>query len=300
MNRLDTQTQARILAALVEGNSVRATCRLTGAAKGTVLKFIADVGAASDDHQDKALRNLKTLRVQCDEIWAFCYSKDKNIPKEHANDPGVGSVWTWTALDADSKLMISYYLGDRSARSACRFMQDVASRLDNRVQLTTDGHNAYLEAVGLAFDGVEIDYAQLIKKYGPGPADAGRYSPPVCTGTEPFPVMGDPDPDHISTSYVERANLSMRMGMRRFTRLTNAFSKKVENLAHSVAIHTMHYNFCRPHQTLCVKGGPKVTPAMAAGIADHVWSLEEVVALIPEPTRAPWGSKKRAAAGNSN
>jgi IS1 family transposase len=292
MNRLDPKTRSQIVAALVEGCSVRSICRMTGAAKGTVLKLIRDLGEACSDFQDKALRGLRTERVQCDEIWSFCYAKDKNVPRSMEGQPGVGSVWTWTAIDADTKLMISYFVGDRSARSACRFMQDVASRLDNRVQLTTDGHNAYLEAVGLAFDGVEIDYAQLIKKYGPGPADAGRYSPPVCTGTEPFPIMGNPDLDHVSTSYVERANLTMRMSMRRFTRLTNAFSKRVEMHEHAVALHFMHYNFCRPHMTLS-KGAKKVTPAMAAGVADHVWTLDEVVGLIHEK---PAGRFKRIGA----
>jgi IS1 family transposase len=279
MNRLDLETRRQIVSALVEGCSVRSICRMTGAAKGTVLKLVRDLGEACSDYQDKTLRDLRVKRVQCDEIWSFCYAKDKNVPRSMEGQPGVGSVWTWTALDADSKLMISYYVGDRSAASACRFMNDVASRLNDRVQLTTDGHNAYLEAVGRAFD--EIDYAMLMKKYGPGPADAGRYSPPVVTGVDLFPIHGNPDLDHVSTSYVERANLTMRMSMRRFTRLTNAFSKRVEMHEHAIALHFMHYNFCRPHQTLSKKGR-KITPAMAANVSDHVWTLDEIIALIHE------------------
>jgi IS1 family transposase len=283
MNRLDLKTRRQIVAALVEGCSIRSICRMTGAAKGTVLKLVRDLGEACSDYQDKALRGLKSERVQCDEIWSFCYAKDRNVPRSMEGQPGVGSVWTWTALDADSKLMISYFVGDRSARSACRFMTDVASRLDRKVQLTTDGHKAYLEAVGMAFqDDQPIDYAMLIKHYGPGPADAGRYSPPVVTSTEPHVVRGYPDEEHISTSYVERANLTMRMNMRRFTRLTNAFSKRVEMHEHAVALHFMHYNFCRAHETLTRERGAKTTPAMAAGVADHVWTLDEVIGLIHE------------------
>jgi len=282
MNRLDIETRTRIAAALVEGCSVRSICRMVGASKGAVLKLVRDLGEACSMFQDKALRGLKTTRVECDEIWSFCYAKDKNVPRSMEGQPGVGSVWTWTALDADSKLMISYFVGDRSGNSAYRFMTDVASRLDNRVQLTTDGHHAYLDAVAVAFDGIGIDYAQLVKKYGPGPADAGRYSPPVVTDIEPFVVMGNPDEDLISTSYVERANMSMRMGMRRFTRLTNAFSKRVEMHEHSVALFSMHYNFARPHETLTRKAGRKTTPAMAAGLTDRVWTLGEIVALIHE------------------
>lgn len=281
MNRLDLKTRRQIVAALVEGCSVRSICRMTGAAKGTVLKLVRSLGEACSDYQDKALRGLNCKRVECDEIWSFCYAKDKNVPREMEGQPGVGSVWTWTALDADSKLMVSYFVGDRDARTACRFMQDVASRLDSRVQLTTDGHHAYVEAVSLAFD-AEVDYAMLIKKYGPGPVDAGRYSPPVVTDIEPRPIFGSPDLDLVSTSYVERANLTMRMNMRRFTRLTNAFSKRVEMHEHAVALHFMHYNFCRAHETLTRERGAKTTPAMAAGVADHIWTLDEVVALIHE------------------
>jgi IS1 family transposase len=300
MNQLDTKTRARIVACLVEGCSIRATCRMTGAAKGTVTKLLTDLGAACDEYQDRAMRGLKsTKRVQCDEIWAFCYAKDKNVPKAKMGQPGVGSVWTWTAIDADSKLIFTWYVGDRDAACANRFMLDVASRGDGRIQLTTDGLKAYRWATTLAFDG-EIDYAQLLKVYEGVPTGGpdSKYSQPVCCGVQTDVRQGDPDPEHISTSYVERANLTMRMGMRRFTRLTNGFSKKVENLEAAVALHFMHYNFCRVHQTL------KTTPAVDAGIADHVWTLAEVIALLPEPKVAAWGSKKRAAvtaaAPNSN
>jgi len=275
MNRLDTKTRRQIVAALVEGCSIRSICRMTGVAKGTVLKLVRDLGEACSDYQDKTLRGLRCERVQCDEIWSFCYAKDRNVPRSMEGQPGVGSVWTFTAIDADSKLMLSYFVGDRDMQTACRFMLDVASRIENKIQLTTDGFAAYRHAVGLAFDG-EIDYAMLIKKYGNGPADAGRYSPPVVLETEPHVIRGYPDADHISTSYIERANLTMRMNMRRFTRLTNAFSKRVAMHEHAVALHFMHYNFCRVHQTI------KTTPAMAAGIADHVWTLDEVIGLIHE------------------
>lgn len=282
MNRLDTQTRARVLAALVEGCSVRSTCRMTGVAKGTVLKLLADVGQACDDFQDQELRGLtSTVRVQCDEVWAFCYAKDRNVPKSRLGEPGVGSVWTWTAIDADSKLIFAWYVGDRDQHCAMRFMLDVSSRVDQRIQLTTDGHRPYQWATALAFEDGMIDYAQLVKIYGGVPTNGpeNRYSPPVCCGIEKLPRMGDPDPFDISTSYVERANLTMRMSIRRFTRLTNGFSKKIENHRHSIALHFMHYNFCRKHMTL------KTTPAIAAGVTDHVWSLEELVELMYEKPR---------------
>ncbi len=280
MNQLDPKTRAQIVACLVEGNSIRATCRMTGAAKGTVLKLLADLGMACDEYQDRAMRNLKTKRVQCDEIWSFCYAKEKNVPKSKMGDPGVGSIWTWTAIDADSKLMLSWYIGARDGDAANRFMLDVASRMAGRIQLTTDAWKPYRWATTLAFDG-EIDYAQLIKIYegAPNQDAGGKYSQPECTGVKVDVRHGDPDPEHISTSYVERANLTMRMGMRRFTRLTNGFSKKVQNLEAAVALHFMHCNFCRVHQTL------KTTPAVDAGIADHVWTLAEVIALLPEQKR---------------
>ncbi len=222
--------------------------------------------------QDKAFRNLSCKRIQCDEIWAFCYAKEKNVPKDKKGKFGYGDVWTFTAICADSKLVPSWHIGDRNGEEATLFMKDLASRLKNRVQLTTDGHKMYLEAVEDAF-GSEVDFSQLIKIYGSNPESEVRYSPAECIGTEENKVQGEPDPDHVSTSYVERQNLTMRMGMRRFTRLTNGFSKKVENLACAIALHYMHYNFCRIHKTL------RVTPAMEAGVTDHIWGIEEIIGL---------------------
>lgn len=251
---------------------------MTGAAMNTVLKLLADLGEACDEYQDLAFRDLDSERVQCDEIWSFCGAKDRNIPKARQGEPGIGSVWTWTAIDADSKLIMTWYIGSRDQQCAVKFMLDVASRVNGRIQLTTDGHKAYRFATALAFPEDTVDYAQLVKIYGGVPSDGPdtRYSPPVCCGIEKHVRIGSPDPDEISTSYVERANLTMRMGMRRFTRLTNGFSKKIENHRHAVALHFMHYNFCRVHQTL------KTTPAVDAGVADHVWSLDEVIGLIRE------------------
>lgn len=268
---------------MVEGCSVRAICRMTDVAKGTVLKLLADLGAVCDEYQDTAIKGVRSQRVQCDEIWNFCYAKDKNVPERMKGTPGVGSVWTWTAIDADSKLGITWYVGTRNQQCATRFMLDLASRIEGRVQLTTDGYHAYRWATALAFPDGSIDYAQLIKLYGgteSGNPD-GRYSPPKCCGVRLEPRLGMPDPDHISTSYVERQNLTMRMHMRRFTRLTNAFSKKIENLEASVALHFMFYNFVRVHQTL------RVTPAMAAGITDHVWDIKDLVRLLEERELPP-------------
>ena len=274
MNRLTTEKRAQIIGALVEGNSIRATCRMTGTAKNTVTKLLVDLGEACEDYQDKVLRDLTCKTLQVDEIWALCYAKQANIPDEHRGTFGYGDVWTWTALCADTKLVPSWLVGERTTDDAVIFMHDLKDRLANRVQLTTDGYHAYMTGVGLAFRR-EIDYAMLIKLYGPAQDDQRRYSPPVCNGVKTRVLRGNPYPAKISTSYVERQNLTMRMGMRRFTRLTNAFSKKVENLAHAVALHYMHYNFARPHQSL--NGRP---PAMAAGVADHKWSLTEIVALL--------------------
>ncbi|HEY2407191.1 MAG TPA: IS1 family transposase [Polyangiaceae bacterium] len=279
MNQLDAKTRKQIVACLVDGASIRATCRITGAAKKTVLRLIAELGDACDEYQDRTLRGLSVQRVQCDEIWAFCYAKEKNVPSHKAQE-GAGSVWTWTAIDADTRLVVSYYVGSRNAGCANRFMRDVASRIVTRVQLTTDGHKAYLYAIGLAFGG-DVDYSQLVKLYGQENVTDGRYSPAKCMGIEERIICGDPDPDFVSTSYVERANLTMRMNMRRFTRLTNGFSKKLENHEHAVAIHFMTYNFCNPHSSLG-RRGQKVTPAMAAGVTDHVWTLDEVIDLLPK------------------
>jgi IS1 family transposase len=280
MKTLSTADRVRVISALVEGNSIRATVRMTGVAKNTIVKLLADIGAACEAYHDRHVRNLKTRRVQADEIWCFVGMKQRNVPADRKGIFGIGDVWTWVAMDADTKLCVSYMLGLRDGGYAAEFMQDVASRLANRVQLTTDGHKAYMDAVEDTFAG-EIDYAQLIKMYGPDLAgkSAGRYSPPAIVGCESHVMAGTPDLQHVSTSYVERQNLTMRMSMRRFTRLTNAFSKKAENLAFNLALHYMHYNFCRVHQTL------RVTPAMEAGIADHVWEIEELVALVENEER---------------
>ncbi len=273
MNRLPIEKRAQIIGMLVEGNSMRAVSRMANCSINTVTKLLEEVGFACNMYQSEHLRNLKSRRVQCDEIWGFCYSKEKNVAPADKGVLGHGDVWTWTAIDADSKLMISYLVGKRDADYANIFMTDVASRLASRVQLTTDGHAPYLYAVEGAF-GADIDYAMLVKHYGVGSlTDQQRYSPARLIDTEKRYINGNPADKHVSTSYVERANLTMRMGMRRFTRLTNGFSKKVENLEHAVSLHFMHYNFARIHKTL------RVTPAMEAGITDHVWSLEEIVQL---------------------
>jgi IS1 family transposase len=292
MNRLTTEKRAAIIGALVEGNSIRATCRMTGASKNTVAKLLADMGDACSAYMDANLRDLPCQRIQCDEIWAFVGMKQKNVPQERKGEFGVGDVWTWVALDADTKLVPSYYVGMRDGSDAYRFLGDLAKRLTNRIQLTTDSWRAYLTAVQVTF-GDEVDYAQIHKIFGPDPSAERRYSPPICTGVSGRVVSGDPDPEHISTSYVERQNLTMRMGMRRFTRLTNGFSRKVENLTAAVSIHFFHYNYCRPHTTL--KGQ---TPAMAAGVSDHRWTLPEMIALLDaveaEKPRKRGPYKKRA------
>ena len=276
MNKLSTERRTQVVRALVEGNSIRGTVRLTGAAKDTVTKLLVDLGAACAKYHDENVREVPSRRVQCDEVWAFCHAKAKNVPAEHKGEFGYGDVWTWTAIDADSKLCVSWLVGTRDLDTAREFMEDVAKRLQYRVQLTTDGHKPYLFAVDAAFGG-GVDYAMLQKLYGKAGDPENpetRYSPGVCTGTKIEKVLGDPDPKHISTSYVERQNLTMRMSMRRFTRLTNAFSKKVYNLSAAVALYFMYYNFCRVHQTL------KTTPAVASGLADHEWTVEELVCLL--------------------
>lgn len=258
MNRLNMERRAQIIKCLVDGNSIRATSRITG--------------AACEAYQDKVFRDLPCKRIQCDEIWSFCYAKQKNVPHELQGIFGYGDAWTWTAICADTKLVPSWMIGNRNASTGSIFLNDLAARLKHRVQLTTDGHKPYLEAVEGAF-GSDIDYAMLVKLYGKDSEGAKRYSPAKCMGAFPYGVTGKPDPAHISTSYAERQNLTMRMNMRRFTRLTNAFSKKVGNLAHSVSLHFMYYNFVRIHKTL------KVTPAMAAGLTDHLWEIEDIVEL---------------------
>ena len=272
MNRLHISIRSQVIAALVEGVSINATCRMTSVAKHTVLKLLKDLGCAAASYHDSHVRNLRVRRLQCDEIWAFVGAKMKNASMERIQQ-GWGDVWTWTAIDADTKLIVSYTLGQRGADTAKEFMEDVASRVATRIQLTTDGHRVYAEAVEGAF-GADIDYAMLVKIYGASnDSPESRYSPATCIGCRTGVLAGSPDTDHISTSFVERSNLSMRMGMRRFTRLTNGFSKKLENHGHAVALYFMHYNFCRIHTTL------RVTPAMEAGLTDHVWTVEELVGL---------------------
>lgn len=272
MNRLTIEKRAQILGMLVEGNSLRATSRLADVSINTVTKLLVDLGAACSAYHDKHVKNLRLRYIQCDEIWAFCYAKDKNVPADKRGIFGYGDVWTWVAIDADTKLVPSFMIGTRGSQTAKAFMDDLASRLANRVQLTTDGHRVYLQAVEDAF-GNDIDYAMLVKLYGNDSGPEKQYSPAECIGCREIGITGRPDPKHISTSYVERQNLTMRMNMRRFTRLTNAFSKKIENHVAMVAIHFMHYNFARIHKSL------RVPPAMAAGITDHVWSLEEIALL---------------------
>lgn len=275
MNRLSTEKRAQIIGCFVEGMSIRATVRITGAAKNTVTKLLIDLGQACSEYQDVTLRDLPCKVIQCDEIWSFCYAKQRNVPDEFKGTPGYGDVWTWTALCADTKLVPSWIVGERTKADALTFMQDLESRLANRVQITTDGYSSYWSAIGNSF-GLEVDYAELQKHFGSEPGTSGqrRYSPGKLTGTKKRVIRGNPDLTKVSTSYVERQNLTMRMGMRRFTRLSNGFSKKIENLAHAVALHYMHYNFARTHQTL------QMTPAMAAGVADHKWTLEEIAGLL--------------------
>jgi IS1 family transposase len=280
MNRLALERRAGVLSMIAEGNSLRATSRMAEVAFNTVVKLLLDVADASEQYQDRVVRGIKSQRVQCDEIWSFVYAKQRNVPEEHKGEFGYGDVWTWTALDADTKLLISWAVGRRDGFTATAFIRDLADRLANRVQLTSDGHKVYLEAVESAF-GSEIDYAMLVKMYegdlGKGQPAERRYSPAVCTGSREQIITGNPDPAHISTSYVERHNLTMRMNMRRFTRLTNAFSKKLDNHKAAVAFYAMHYNFCRVHKSL------RVTPAMEAGLTDHIWTLKEVAALADAP-----------------
>jgi IS1 family transposase len=273
MNRLSTEDRVRVVKALVEGNSLRATARMTSVARMTVEKLLHDLSTACLIYQDRVVRNLTCKRVQCDEIWSFVYAKQKNVPIDKRGQFGYGDVWTWVAIDADSKLAVSWMIGDRGAATAFAFMDDLASRLAHKIQLTTDGHRVYLQAVENAF-GSEIDYSMLVKMYGADRGQEATYSPAECIGCREVKVIGNPDPKHISTSFVERQNLTMRMSMRRFTGLTNAFSKKVENHAQSVALHFMHYNFVRIHQAL------RITPAMAAGVEKRVWEVKDLVALL--------------------
>jgi IS1 family transposase len=271
MNRLSNTDRVRVISALVEGCGINAICRMTNVSKPTILKLLADLGRACYAYHDEHVCNVPAKYIECDEIWSFVGAKQKNVTEETAAQ-GWGDVWTWTALDANTKLMVSYMVGNRGIACARVFMEDVASRVASRVQITTDGHRAYVEAIEGAF-GMDCDYAMLIKVYGQSHVDT-RYSPGEVIGIDTKVLCGNPDPKHISTSYVERQNLTMRMSMRRFTRLTNAFSKKLVNHEASIALHYMHYNFCRIHKTL------RVTPAMEAGIANHVWSIEDLVRLL--------------------
>jgi len=275
MNILATDKRAQILNCLVEGCSMRSTTRLTGAAKKTVERLLVSAGTACAEYMDKVMRNLPCKILQVDEVWSFTHCKQANVPKHLKDEREIGDTWTWIALDSKSKLIPCFHVGKRDSTDAYAFINDLAGRLANRVHLTSDGHKAYLEAIEGAF-GSEIDYAQLIKLYGKsqGPVMEARYSPPACIGARKKRIIGQPQRGLVSTSHIERQNLTVRMGNRRFTRLTNAFSKKLENHKHAAAIHFMHYNFCRIHTSL------RVTPAMEAGITDHVWSLEEIIKLL--------------------
>ena len=295
MNKLPLSKRVQILAMLCEGSSMRSISRVADVSINTVSKLLVEAGEACLILHDDTVRNVKASRIQCDEIWSFCHAKQKNVATAKAAPEGAGDVWTWTALDADTKLIVSFYVGDRSGESAMVLMDDLQARLANRVQLTTDGHKAYLEAVEGAFGG-DVDFAQLVKLYGPTITAPGRYSPAECIGARKQRVEGNPDIAHVSTSYVERQNLTMRMSMRRFTRLTNAFSKKLDNHIHALALYFVFYNFTRIHKTL------RMSPAMAARITDRLWSLEDVIAkideLAPEPkARGPY---KRRGDKNSN
>lgn len=285
MNKLPLHKRVMILNLLVEGSSMRSVSRVTGVSINTVTKLMVEAGEACAAYHDETVQDVTASRIQCDEIWSFCYAKAKNVPRAKAAPDGAGDVWTWTALDSDSKMILAYEVGDRSAATAIEFMDDLRARLSNRVQLTTDGHKAYLDAVEGAFGG-DVDYAQLVKIYGDDPnrGPERKYSPSVCKGARKMRVEGSPDPKHVSTSHVERQNLTMRMGMRRFTRLTNGFSKKLENHLHMLSLYFVYYNFCRIHKTL------RTSPAMAAGVSDTLRDMEWVVSLIDARAPAP---KKR-------
>jgi IS1 family transposase len=278
MNRLSNAKRAQVVGCLVEGMGINATTRITGVAKNTVLKLLLDLGEACSEYQDGAFTNLNSKRFECDEIWSFCHNKDKNTAPEHEGVFGYGDVWTWVAIEAETKLVPTWLVGERGVTDAMIFIADLATRLKGRIQITTDGLRMYIDVIDSVFQG-KVDYATLHKLYGKDARDdETKYSPAKVNGTEKKVILGNPDMRKVSTSYVERQNLTMRMGMRRFTRLTNAFSKKIENHTAAVAIHFAYYNLCRPHQTL--KNPYARTPAMAAGIEDHVWTLKELVGLL--------------------
>lgn len=279
MNKLPLETRVQILSMLCEGSSMRSISRITGVSINTVSKLLVDAGNACAAFHDKTVRGVPSKAVQCDEIWSFSYAKNKNVKFAKAAPEGAGDVWTWTAIDADTKLIVSWHVGDRSARTGASFLHDLKARLANRVQLTTDGHKAYLSAVLDA--GLDADYAMLNKIFATDYAGPGRYSPPKCIGAIKNPIMGNPDPALVNTSFAERQNLTMRMSMRRFTRLTNGFSKKFENHCHALALYFVFYNFCRVHKTL------GVTPAMASGLVETVMKMTDVVALIDAANPVP-------------
>lgn len=283
MNKLPLHKRVMILSLLVEGSSMRSISRTVGVSINTVTKLLIEAGEACAAYHDKTVRDVKANRVQCDEIWSFCYAKAKNVERAKAAPDGAGDVWTWTALESDTKMILAWEVGDRSAETAIEFMDDLRARIDNRVQLTTDGHRAYLDAVEGAFGG-DVDYAMLVKLYGSvsGKSAENRSSPAECVGTHKARIEGNPDPAHVSTSHVELHNLTMRMGMRRFTRLTNAFSKKLENHLHMLSLYFVHYNFCRRHKSL---GG--ISPAMAAGVSDTLRDLEWIISLIDARSAQP-------------
>lgn len=286
MNCLDIKKRAQILHMLVEGNSLRATARMADVSRNTVDKLLCDVGAACLAYQDEHLKDLPCKRVQCDEIWSFVHSKAANVPEDKKGELGIGDVWTWVSICADTKIVPCWHVGHRNLEAAELFISDLASRLANRVQLSTDGLKVYINAVEKAFGG-DIDFAQLVKVYGNDHKQEKRYSPAKFVEAKLVMINGSPDKDHISTSYIERQNLTMRMGMRRFTRLTNAFSKKLENHMHAISLHYMYYNFGRIHKSL------RVTPAMEAGISDHIWSLEEIAGLVKDEAPKKRGSCKK-------
>jgi len=292
MNKLPLAKRVQILSMLCEGSSMRSISRVADVSINTVSKLLAEAGEACLAIHDEMVRNVPSQRVQADEIWSFCYSKQANVRTAKAAPAEAGDVWTWTAIDADSKLIVSYLCGSRESEYAIEFMDDLQSRLAGRIQLTTDGHGPYLEAVEGAFGG-DVDFAQLVKLYAPAVSGPGRYSPPHCKGARKMTREGRPDPAHISTSYVERSNLSLRMHNRRFTRLTNAFSKKLANHVHALALYFAFYNFCRIHKSL------RVTPAMASGLTDRLWSMEDIVAKIDElaPAPKPRGPYRKRRAG---
>ena len=283
MNRLPLESRIRILSMMVEGSSLRSISRVCDVSINTVSKLLVDAGRACAEFHDAKVRNVKAARIQADEIWSFTYAKQKNVQMAKAAPPGAGDTWTWTGIDADSKLIVSWLVGGRDSSFAMVFMDDLRSRLANRVQLTTDGHRAYLDAVESAFGG-DVDYAQLVKLYGESPEAEKRYSPAVCTGARKSRIEGNPDPKHVSTSFAERQNLTMRMQMRRFTRLTNGFSKRFENHCHALALYFVWYNFVKQHKSL---GG--LSPAMAAGLSDTLWSMTDLAGMIdatlPKPGR---------------